>query len=129
MALLTLSLAQFRTAVTAQDMEPVLRGRALQIVDGQGRVRASINVLPARTQENGEGARRSRAPDWPSSGLEARKTPTCNWILGIRVTPVNHTLYPMWHPGKVVLESFQGLGRWGMEASLSCRGWMFQEVA
>lgn len=26
---------------------PVLRGRALQIVDGQGRIRASINLYPA----------------------------------------------------------------------------------
>jgi len=47
-------LAQFRTTVAAQDVAPVLRGRALQIVDGQGRVRASINVLPASTQKNGE---------------------------------------------------------------------------
>ena len=54
MALLILSLAQFRTTVAAQDVAPVLRGRALQIVDGQGRVRASISVLAASTQENGE---------------------------------------------------------------------------
>jgi hypothetical protein len=33
---------------------PVLRGRALQIVDEQGHVRASISVLPAQTQPNGE---------------------------------------------------------------------------
>jgi len=32
----------------------VLRGRALEIVDDQGRVRASLNVLPAKTQPNGE---------------------------------------------------------------------------
>jgi hypothetical protein len=30
----------------AQDPLPILRGRALQIVDDQGRVRASISVLP-----------------------------------------------------------------------------------
>jgi len=54
MALLMLSLAQFRTTVAAQDGASVLRGRALQIVDGQGRVRASITVLPASTPKNGE---------------------------------------------------------------------------
>jgi hypothetical protein len=32
----------------------VLRGRALEIVDEGGRVRASLNVLPAKTQPNGE---------------------------------------------------------------------------
>ena len=31
----------------AQGSAPVLRGRALEIVDNEGRVRASINVLPA----------------------------------------------------------------------------------
>jgi hypothetical protein len=46
MALLAFSLAQSRT-VAAQDVAPVLRGRALQIVDDHGRVRASIAVLPA----------------------------------------------------------------------------------
>jgi hypothetical protein len=40
--------------VAAQDGASVLRGRALQIVDGQGRVRASITVLPASTPKNGE---------------------------------------------------------------------------
>lgn len=47
-------LAQLRPTLAAQDTAPVLRGRALQIVDGQGRVRASITVLPASTQKNGE---------------------------------------------------------------------------
>jgi len=32
----------------------VLRGRALEIVDDQGRVRASINVLPASRSANGD---------------------------------------------------------------------------
>ena len=31
----------------AQDGAPVLRGRAIEIVDAQGRVRASLSVLPA----------------------------------------------------------------------------------
>src|SRR5436305_3185127 len=33
--------------VSAQEPAPVLRGRALQIVDDAGRVRASLSVLPA----------------------------------------------------------------------------------
>ncbi len=32
----------------------MLRGRALEIVDAQGRVRASINVLPSSKSPNGE---------------------------------------------------------------------------
>ena len=38
----------------ADGAAPVLRGRALQIVDGQGRVRASIDVLPGTTPSGGE---------------------------------------------------------------------------
>ena len=38
----------------ANGVAPVLRGRALEIVDEGGRVRASLNVLPANTQPNGE---------------------------------------------------------------------------
>lgn len=45
LALLVLSLAQSR-AVTAQSVAPVLRGRALEIVDDSGRLRASLSVLP-----------------------------------------------------------------------------------
>ena len=54
MALLTFTLAQLRPAVAAEEVAPVLRGRALQIVDDRGNIRASINVYPASTQENGE---------------------------------------------------------------------------
>ena len=54
MALLTLTLVQLRPAVAAEEVAPVLRGRALQIVDDHGNVRASINVYPASTQTNGE---------------------------------------------------------------------------
>lgn len=39
---------------SADGTAPVLRGRALQIVDEQGRVRASIAVLPSSVQANGE---------------------------------------------------------------------------
>src|SRR3954468_24392428 len=45
--LLAFSLAQLRPAA-AQGVAPVLRGRALEIVDDQGRVRAEIKVLPAQ---------------------------------------------------------------------------------
>jgi hypothetical protein len=46
-AMLVFSFAQpLRTA--AQDVAPVLRGRALEIVDDHGRVRAEIKVLPAQ---------------------------------------------------------------------------------
>ena len=53
LALLIFTLAQMHPAA-AQDVAPVLRGRALEIVDDHGRVRASIQVLPASTQKNGE---------------------------------------------------------------------------
>ena len=44
--LLGFSLSQIQPA-SAADPAPVLRGRALEIVDDRGRVRASISVLPA----------------------------------------------------------------------------------
>ena len=53
LALLVFSLAQSR-AVVAQSVAPVLRGRALEIVDDRGRVRATIEVLPASVQKDGE---------------------------------------------------------------------------
>jgi len=53
LALLIFTLPQIRPAV-AEGAPPVLRGRALEIVDERGRVRASVNVLPAGTQPNGE---------------------------------------------------------------------------
>ena len=43
LGLLIFLLAQFRSA-DAQDVAPVLRGRALEIVDAQGQVRAQILV-------------------------------------------------------------------------------------
>jgi hypothetical protein len=54
LALLIVTLAQLRPAVAAREVAPVLRGRALQIVDDSGNVRASINVYPASRQKNGE---------------------------------------------------------------------------
>jgi len=44
--LLAISVGQSRAVVT-DGVAPVLRGRALQIVDDSGRIRASITVLPA----------------------------------------------------------------------------------
>ncbi len=52
LALLIFTLAQARP--TSAEGVSVLRGRALEIVDERGRVRASLNVLPAGTQPNGE---------------------------------------------------------------------------
>jgi len=45
LALLLLLISQLRPT-SAQEVSPVLRGRALEIVDDQGRVRASIGILP-----------------------------------------------------------------------------------
>jgi len=45
--MLLFSLAQPRPTA-AQDVAPVLRGHALEIVDDQGRVRAEIKVFPAQ---------------------------------------------------------------------------------
>lgn len=47
MALLVFSLSQIRVAAAANAQAPVLRGRALEIVDDQGRVRSTLTVLPA----------------------------------------------------------------------------------
>jgi len=54
LALLSLTVAQQLRPAFAQSEPPVLRGRALEIVDGQGRVRASINVLPPAKSSNGD---------------------------------------------------------------------------
>lgn len=54
LGLATLSVAQLREAAAASDALPVLRARALEIVDVEGRVRASIAVYPAKTQSDGE---------------------------------------------------------------------------
>src|SRR5436309_2939805 len=53
LALLIFTLAQMHPAA-ARGATPVRRGRALEIVDDHDRVRASIQVLPASTQKNGE---------------------------------------------------------------------------
>jgi hypothetical protein len=46
LVLLVVVLAQLRP-VTAQGVVPVLRGHALEIVDDQGRTRATLNIQPA----------------------------------------------------------------------------------
>ena len=46
--LLIALLSQFRPA-SAQEIAPVLRGRSLEIVDAQGRRRATLHVEPAGT--------------------------------------------------------------------------------
>ena len=49
LGLLVFLLSTYRKSQVAEVTAPVLRGRALQIVDDQGRVRAGISVLPAST--------------------------------------------------------------------------------
>lgn len=51
LALLILLLVQNLSA-EAQNVAPVLRGRALEIVDSKGRVRASISVEPPVTMDS-----------------------------------------------------------------------------
>lgn len=53
-AILLLAVAQQLHPAFAQTESSVLRGRALEIVDGQGRVRASISVLPPSRSANGD---------------------------------------------------------------------------
>jgi len=53
LVVLLFTLAALRPVV-AQDVSPVLRGRALEIVDDQGRVRASLSVMPAGTSARGD---------------------------------------------------------------------------
>jgi hypothetical protein len=54
LGLLLLLLISHIGPALANSVAPVLRGRALEIVDERGRVRASLNVLPANAQPNGE---------------------------------------------------------------------------
>jgi hypothetical protein len=49
LGLLLFLLAQVAKPAAAEDVPAVLRGRALEIVDDQGRVRASIRLHPAGT--------------------------------------------------------------------------------
>ena len=53
LVVLIFALAAMRPAV-AQGVTPVLRGRSLEIIDDQGRVRASLSVLPAGTSAHGD---------------------------------------------------------------------------
>jgi hypothetical protein len=46
LALLLFNLSQSTGSAFAQGVAPVLRGRALEIVDDRGKVRASISVIP-----------------------------------------------------------------------------------
>lgn len=50
---------------TAQ-VAPVLRGRSLEIVDGRGRVRAQLSVLPPSTMPDGK-----RYPETDQQGRKA----------------------------------------------------------
>jgi hypothetical protein len=48
LVLMVVLLAQMRP-LTAQGVAPVLRGRALEIVDDKGRLRATLNIQPANS--------------------------------------------------------------------------------
>ena len=52
-ALLLFTLLQQMRPAFAEGTAPVLRGSGLEIVDGRGRVRASIQVLPAGKSQDG----------------------------------------------------------------------------
>jgi hypothetical protein len=54
LGLLLFQLTQLSPPVAAQSISSVLRGRALEIVDEQGRVRASVKVQPAGAMPTGE---------------------------------------------------------------------------
>jgi len=54
LGILILTLLPMRPAAAAEGGLPMLRGRGLEIVDDQGRVRASISVLPAGTSAKGD---------------------------------------------------------------------------
>jgi hypothetical protein len=51
--LLAVVLTQYDRPALASDTPAMLRARGLEIVDAQGRVRASITVFPAQTESNG----------------------------------------------------------------------------
>ena len=53
LVILTFNLIQMRSA-TADGVAPVLRGRALEIVDDKGRVRSQIIVTPPTTMPDGQ---------------------------------------------------------------------------
>jgi len=53
LVLLIVTLVRIRPAA-AETVAPMLRGRGLQIVDERGQIRASIQVLPASAQKDGE---------------------------------------------------------------------------
>jgi hypothetical protein len=54
LALFTGIVAEQVSSASAQSTTGVLRGRALEIVDDHGRVRASLNVLPAGKSSKGD---------------------------------------------------------------------------
>ena len=109
--LLLLALAQQLHPAFAQAEPPVLRGRALEIVDGQGRVRASISVLPPGKSSDGEEThetvllrlitdmRNSSDDHVPPNWLKARVsnwfwslTPTCKEVVRLTSEGRDHPL-------------------------------------
>jgi hypothetical protein len=58
--------SQFRTVEASGDL-PVLRGRALEIVDGQGKVRASIHIVPAGPAVKADGSKATDGRNYPET--------------------------------------------------------------
>ena len=56
LVLVATGMVQHARAAMSREELPVLRGRALEIVDAQGRIRASITVLPGRSEALAEPA-------------------------------------------------------------------------
>ena len=54
LVLFVLLLTGMRVGTPEHDIPAVLRGRALEIVDERGRVRASVSVVPAGTSAAGD---------------------------------------------------------------------------
>ena len=73
MVLLIYSLAQTRVAAASNAQAPVLRGRALEIVDDQGRVRSTLTVIPADPRTGYPETVLLRLID--SRGLQASRSP------------------------------------------------------
>lgn len=104
LVLLIFILAQMRPA-TAQRISPVLRGRSLEIVDEQGKLRAFLGVLPASpnsTQPNGKSVPETvilRLMD-PNTGRPSVKLATSNQGSGLGLLGESRT-----HGTWVILEA------------------------
>jgi hypothetical protein len=88
--LLAFSLSQTRVAAAASAQAPILRGRALEIVDDQGRVRSTLTVIPADSKtgypetvllrlidsKGRPSVKIAATEDWSALGLGGESDPT-----------------------------------------------------